>query len=165
MIFLVLLMSWAGLNTTSYAVEWVGDVGAIHLPDSNYHYLGYATRLRFGEDRGHFVIDFGGVKPYVSHGVRQIIAFGGAGLEWDLTRDAFFTPYVGGSVAVYVDRVGVQAGWVPSLMTKAGLKMGPEAFGLDACVMNLVGVYDPRELTFFTVWPMINFFGGFYVHF
>jgi len=134
--------------------------GAIHLPASSYHYLGYSAHLAFGADDSHFRWSLGSTHPYSGHGFSQMVMYTQFGWEWMVGKGKFFRPYAGLGAGVFFDKVQTQIGVVPSLASAFGLRIGGSGLSLDLSVAMLLGIYSPAHLTYFTMWPMINAMAG-----
>jgi hypothetical protein len=166
MCFLLYLFSlcFVFLEKSASAFEIAASTGALHLPDSSYHYLAFQFSLRSSGKSARFRFDLGGTPPHSSLGFSQIIVFSGASIEWhsDSTSN-FFRPYGGCGIGVFGDRVNSMMGWVPALLLQGGIKVGGSRVGVDFSFSGYTGVYDTSHVEVQTVWPLINAMAGVYV--
>lgn len=148
-------------------MELSTDSGLVQLPNSTYHYLGYEVHLGlFSNANSHFTVDFGLTQPFSYNQYAQSIYFGAFGWEWT-AGSSFVRPFFGLGLGLYADLIsapeGTASGFVPSLITQGGLKLGGEKFGLLLKASIYLGIYDVSQLFMATAWPLLNVMGGIYI--
>jgi hypothetical protein len=162
----ITMVAWALVTSEGRAMEISLAPGFIHLPASSYHYLVYNARLGFGEKKGLFFAEFGMTPPFSVGTFTQTIYCGSLGWNWvsgKPSNNFQIRPYLGVGLGVYVDQVSSASGIVPALVTQGGIKLGGRDAGALIGFSYYLGTYSPSQLLNWTLWPLVNVMGGFYV--
>jgi len=137
--------------------------GAMHLPAESYHRLGYQLQLGFEGEKGTvWTLSVEGAQPNVVTGYREYLGSLSFAAKF-IPDTGFFRPFASLGAGLYLNRTNRQNGFVPSLYTSAGIRMGGSGFGFNLEIQTYLGMYNPLQLAILTAWPLVTGFGGLYI--
>ncbi len=166
----IALLTWFSVLAAPgvHALEISGGITGIQLPGSSYLYQGYQTQLTGRIGSGSYSLTAAGVLPYEILGYTHSVASLSFTREFSLSggaRSSFFDPFVGIGPGLYLDQVNSSSGWVPSLVTRGGVRVGHKNFGVIGQFECHAGIYSFSQLRSWVIWPLVELSGGIYVAF
>ncbi len=156
-------------STPCFSFSLQVQTGFVHLPDSDYHRLGFEmdTTWRLSKSE-YFVLVAGGAAPYENLERTQNIYFGSFDYQIEVGTN-WLRPVLGCGFGAYSDSISSkvgknQSGYMPAFKTLIGLAAGNEYIGLTIHGDTYIGI-APSDLATLVVWPMTNIMVGVYAGF
>ncbi len=144
---------------------------AIQLPIEGYQRLGFSLQLGLGDPTaGLWFLEAGLTPPFRISSYTQTVAIASLGKEWAFTDNHWLQPFAGVGLGAYADQVtqaggSSSLGWMPTLVTRAGVRSGGQSFGFHFLFESHAGVYDLAQLPSWVIWPLVRLSGGLHVSF
>ena len=145
--------------------EIMGQVNSLQLPAARYHYQAWGVQVSYGSLDLKWVFNAALAQPFELLGYRQWIGALSLTREFGVNVSSWLRPFVGAGPGIYLDRVNNQSGWVPSLVTRGGVRLGGSALGVEAHFDCHAGIYSVSQLGSWVIWPLTQVGGGVYAEF
>jgi len=168
---LLLGVTFLTTSTTLLAAEVALRGSSLQLPLEGYQRLAFSLQLGLGNrNQGLWYLEAGVTPPFRISSYTQTVALASIGKEWTFTQNTWLQPFAGIGLGAYADQVTQSGGdssfgWMPTWVTRAGIRTGGQRFGIHLLFESHAGVYDFSQLTSWVIWPLVRLSGGLHVSF